>query len=121
MVNGFMAAGVGSNMPRVNTCLVFIPEVLATPLDSTVMTFILVLTFLHMASASDHYTSNACRLHADKLHPQNEIVILLNTTVFPAHEEVNETWFVWFQREFTPEVIIFSLFRQNNGVFLINV
>lgn len=119
MVNGFMAAGVGSNMPRVNTCLVFIPEVLATPLDSTVMTFILVLTFLHMASASDHYTSNACCLHADKLHPQNEIVILLNTTVFPTYEEVNETWFVWFQRECIPEVIIFSLFLGDILIILV--
>lgn len=78
MANGFKAAGVSSNMPRVNTCLVFIPEVLVTPLDSTVMTFILVLTFLNMTSESNHYISILCLLLADKLLPKNEIVILLS-------------------------------------------
>lgn len=86
MANGFQTAGVCSNMPWVNTCLVFTPEVLPTPLDSTVMTFILVLTFLNMASESDHYTSNPLSVHADKLLSWNEIVIPLNATVFPRYE-----------------------------------
>lgn len=66
----------------------FISEVLATPLDSPQMTFILVLTFLKMTGESDHYTSNLWLLHTDKLLAQNEIVILLNAPVFPTHENV---------------------------------
>lgn len=69
----------------------FIPEVLATPLNSPQMTFILVLTFLKMASESDHYTSNLWLLHADKLPTQNEIVILLNAPVFPTYNTVKES------------------------------
>lgn len=68
-----------------------ISEVLATALDSPEMTFILVLTFPKMAGESDHYTSNLWLLHADKLLSQNEIVILLNTPVFPTYETVKES------------------------------
>ncbi len=69
----------------------FISEVLATPLDSLQVTFILVLTFLKMAGESDHYTSNLWLNHADKLLAQNEIVILLNAPMFPTHEVVKES------------------------------
>lgn len=63
LTNSSEVAGGGGavwkhNTPQVDTRLVFIPEILATPLDSPQMTFILVLTFLKMAGESDHYTSN---------------------------------------------------------------
>lgn len=76
MTSGFKTAGVCPNMPGVDTCLVFIPEVLASPLDSTVMTFILVLTFLNLTSESNHYILILGLLRAAKLLPKNEIVIL---------------------------------------------
>lgn len=44
-----------------------------------------------MASESDHYTSNLRLLHADKLLSQNEIVIHLNTTVFPSCKPIKES------------------------------
>lgn len=48
----------------------YFPEILVIPLDLTGMAFILVLTFHNLASESDHYTSNLCLLHADKLSPE---------------------------------------------------
>lgn len=87
---GSEAAGA-LKMPWVDTCLVFISEVLATPLDSPQMTFILLLTFLKMAGESDHYTSNLRLLYADKLLAQNEIVIPLNAPVFPTYEPIKES------------------------------
>lgn len=89
MANGFKAAVGGLSLPYVNTCLVFISEVLATPQDSPVMTFIFILTFFKMASESDHYTSNLRCLCTDKLVSLNNIVILLIALVFPTFEKVN--------------------------------
>lgn len=81
MGDGSGATGGGPNMQRVDTCLVFISEALASPPDSPVLTFILVLTFIMVASESDHYISNLRRRHADKLLAKNEI--LHNTAAFP--------------------------------------
>ena len=83
---------------QVNTCLVFTPEVSATPLDSVQLTFILVLTFLGTASESDHYAWDLQILYANILLTKNEIVILLdapvvrlNAPVFPTCHSIRES------------------------------